>query len=96
MVLKTQLKMVCLRVKYWASQLATLLDWCLDMVTESYLTPLMANYLVIYLELQMQSQLEFVKELSWVIQMANLMVILNKFLLVHCLVAYLDHMMVLH
>ena len=68
----------------------------LNLMMASYSDLLIVNYLVLTLVLQMESLLGLMKELSWVIQMANLMVILNKFLLVHCLVAYLDHMMVLH
>ena len=43
---------------------------------------LMGKCLAQHLEMQMESHLELMKELSWVIQMAPLMVLINELFLV--------------
>ena len=57
---------------------------------------LMGKYLAQHLELQMKSPLELMKELSWVIQMAPLMVLMKANLRVTCLDLEWDKKLVLH
>ena len=57
---------------------------------------LMGKCLAQHLELQMESHLESMKELSWVLQMAPLMVLMKANLRVPCLDLDWDKKLVLH
>ena len=66
------------------------------MMKASYSALLMVNCLALHLELQMESHLGLMKELSWVLQMAPLIILMKVNLRVPCFELDLDNKLVLH
>ena len=77
MVLWMEIKMACWREQHSGSHLVHLIDLCLALMKASYLALLMVNCLVLHLDMQMVSHLNLMKELSWVLQLAPLMVLMK-------------------
>ena len=68
----------------------------LTLMKVSYSSLLMVNCLALHLGLQMESHSGLMKELSWVLQMAPLMVLMKSNLRVPCLDIDLEKKLVLH
>ena len=110
MVVWTEIKMACWRKEDSESHLVHLMELCLALMSQldllmvnrlalmkaSYSALLMVNYSALHLELQMESHLGLMKELSWLLQIAPLMVLMKANLRVPCLELDLDKKLVLH
>ena len=82
MVLWTEIKKACWREEHSGSHLVHLMELCLALMKASYSALLMVSFLVLHLELQMVSHFDLMKELSWVLLMAPLMVLMKELYLV--------------
>ena len=69
--------MAFFRDKHWESHLELPMVKLLELNKESYSALLMVKCLAQHFGLQMESHLDLMKELSWVLQMAPLVVLMN-------------------
>ena len=69
---------------------------CLGLMMASYSDLLIANYLVLYLDLQMETHSGFMKTLCWVLQVAISLVLIMSLMRFNYLVTHLDQMMSLY